>query len=140
MRTAGRAVVAALVVGAWLTTGCSFAVRGPDPASGTGGVGADTDDPKLESPQQPGAPPTAIPDMAVTATADLSRPPPDLAKAPAPPSTVGQPCTKDDNCGNGLVCVKHVGGVGIFGTDFPGGYCSQGCSNDAACPAGSLCR
>jgi hypothetical protein len=129
-----------LVAAALLASGCSFAVQGTDPSLGTGGGGA-SDNPSLEPPV-PTAP--APQDMAVARPADLALRP-DLAKPlpppPAPTSLVGQACDKDKACGgNGLVCVTHLGLTGIFGVDFPGGYCSQICANDAACPSGSLCR
>jgi hypothetical protein len=144
MRTAHLVLVAVLAA-ALPTTGCNFAVRGAEPSSATGGVGPDSDDPKLESPGSPsvpGTPSNGVDMTVVSAPPDLLAPR-DLARPapPPPPSAVGQPCTKDKDCGgNGLSCVTHVGGLGIFGADFPGGYCSQGCANDAACPAGSACR
>jgi hypothetical protein len=132
------AVMAAIVP----TAGCSFNVRGSDPAAGLGGVGDVADDPALESPGSPGSPPpSAMADMTVVAAAPDRAPPPDLAH-PSPLQTgVGAPCANDQVCGgNGLVCVKHVGGLGVFGADFPGGYCSRACDDDTACPAGSVCQ
>jgi hypothetical protein len=129
------------------TSGCSFDVRGSD--HGTGGVGITGDDP-LESPGSTVTPLPEPPDLAAPADLASSPPdlakgaPPDLAKAPPPPPPqpgVGSACTDNKSCGgNGLICVQHVGGLGIFGADFPGGYCSVTCNNDNQCPAGSICQ
>lgn len=47
-------------------------------------------------------------------------------------SSIGQPCTVNDDCDNGQTCF----------TSAPGGYCSKGCSiegSNADCPGGSVC-
>lgn len=48
-----------------------------------------------------------------------------------PPSFIGEPCTADTDCGDGL----------CFGTDqgYPMGYCTSVCLPDDVCPTGSTC-
>ncbi|HZH78802.1 MAG TPA: S8 family serine peptidase [Archangium sp.] len=44
-------------------------------------------------------------------------------------SKVGQPCTRDSDCGTNGLCAT---------TGYPGGYCTQDCL-DSKCPTGSQC-
>ncbi|RJS20142.1 peptidase S8 [Corallococcus sp. H22C18031201] len=47
---------------------------------------------------------------------------------PEPTSLVGQPCTKDSQCGTGGICA----------TNYPSGYCTLSCVS-SSCPSGSKC-
>jgi len=56
-----------------------------------------------------------------------------LALAACGGTNVGQPCTTNDDCDNGLTC---------YTGNRPGGYCAKGCQTegtDRDCPGGSIC-
>ena len=44
--------------------------------------------------------------------------------------TIGAPCTADNNCGAGGVCLTE---------GLPGGYCTKQCTTNTECGAGNLC-
>ncbi|MFK7990190.1 MAG: hypothetical protein AB8I08_29490 [Sandaracinaceae bacterium] len=67
---------------------------------------------------------------------DSGTPPGSDASIPTVPGNVGAGCTEDTEC-TGLtngVCQTTVGGGGLGGFTFPGGYCSAECT-----PGGSEC-
>jgi hypothetical protein len=116
-----------------LVAGCTFSVRPGDTPATTMTPDKDVD------PTPPvNMPPVTPLDMSVPTALDMA-PQRDLALAPPPLPEVGAACAKKKDCG-GLDCIQHVGGLAFLGRDFPGGYCSQLCSDQNACPSGTVCR
>jgi hypothetical protein len=62
-------------------------------------------------------------------------------KPPPKVTTVGQACTQNTDCGNG-VCAMTFGANGLMGqtgTAAPGGYCTGACSTDTDCNENAVC-
>ena len=110
IRSAG--IVALVLAGA----GCTFAVRGSDPAGGDT-VGGATPPPVTTTIDLGGVADLSLRVDRATATADLSK----------LPAHVGDAC--NGQCDGGLTCMTWV----------PAGYCSRTCTGNQDCPNGSSC-